>query len=145
MDWNRKVAGWLLIGCWQLVAASGTNQLVWGPIIPGNLQLLRVTARILLCRLSSSYFLLQVQLEHPRLPFEIISSLIPGIACHFLYSLGTRALRGTKYWSRSRPVLQRSVPLPHSPATHACVGVPRESRNWIWSRTINITRTSPAQ
>ncbi len=39
----------------------------------------------------------------------------------------TRALHKTKYWSCSHPILQRSVPLLHSPAAHACVGVPQES------------------
>ncbi len=73
-----------------LDAASGTVKLVLAPILlQGNLQLFKVTARIFLCRLSSCYFLLQVQLENARLQFEVISSLIPGIVWHFLYSLGS--------------------------------------------------------
>ncbi len=53
-----------------------------------------------------------------------------------VYRLGilvsTRALRGTKYWSHSRPILQWSVLL-HNPATHACIGIPRESRTHLSS------------
>ncbi len=41
--------------------------------------------------------------------------------------------------SHGSPAPADPVPLPHSPACIPCAGVPRESRNWIWSRT------SPAQ
>ncbi len=56
------------------------------------------------------------------------SYLLGFPAMQILLPIYGRALLGTKYWSRSCPVTQRSVPLPHSPATHACVGVPREYR-----------------